>query len=343
MSQALPMLPSAQSGYFFPQQQYRARGPPSMTSSRGNFTTAPAGYRHQYQALGAAGPPSTPSHVGYPGMPNATIPQFASLQGFQNNQYYYPDPASSSAAANAFFVPGQVPASQMHDQYIDPAYASQQMSSKPFATAYTSGSQSLSRGPPRKPRQSGHALWVGNLPPGASVIDLKDHFSREATGDIESVKLISKSNCAFVNYKTQTACVAAMQRFHDSRYNGIRLVCRLRRTSAPGSSSVSTNVSPEAVPGNAGSPSQHDLSNVSLSTSSSDGVSGTESATRGPARYFILKSLTLQDLEASISTGIWATQAHNEQALNAAFKVCCCIRTLRVVNTRLTHTTSVCR
>ena len=60
---------------------------------------------------------------------------------------------------------------------------------------------SVPRGPPRKPKQSGHALWVGNLPPGATVIDLKDHFSREATRDIESLFLISKSNCAFVNYR----------------------------------------------------------------------------------------------------------------------------------------------
>src|SRR6201996_5238392 len=88
------------------------------------------------------------------------------------------------------------------------------------------------RGPPRKPKQSGHALWVGNLPPATHIIDLKDHFAREATEDIESVFLISKSNCAFVNYKTEASCAAAMTRFHDSRFQGVRLVCRLRRGSA---------------------------------------------------------------------------------------------------------------
>ncbi|PKS11829.1 hypothetical protein jhhlp_001123 [Lomentospora prolificans] len=37
-------------------------------------------------------------------------------------------------------------------------------------------------------------------------------------------------------------------------------------------------------------------------------------------RYFILKSLTVEDLEMSVRNGIWATQSHNEETLNAAFK-----------------------
>ncbi|KAF3919374.1 hypothetical protein ABW21_db0205584 [Orbilia brochopaga] len=105
----------------------------------------------------------------------------------------------------------------------------------------------LPRGPPRKPRQSGHALWVGNLPAGTTVTALKDYF---ATEQIESVFLISKSNCAFVNYKTEAACNDAMRKFHDSRFQG---------------------------------------------------------------------SLTLEDLDTSVSNGIWATQTHNEPALNEAF------------------------
>lgn len=40
-------------------------------------------------------------------------------------------------------------------------------------------------------------------------------------------------------------------------------------------------------------------------------------------KFFILKSLTVEDLELSASTGIWATQSHNEDALNNAFKVGC--------------------
>lgn len=168
------------------------------------------------------------------------------------------------------------------------------------------------RGPPRKPKQSGHALWVGNLPPGASVVDLKDHFSQDATNNIESVFLISKSNCAFVNYKSAVACAAALTRFHDSRFQGIRLVCRLRKGfTAPGSRSrpEETTAPPPMV--EAGS-----LSETTIPGPLADGE-----GSRTLDRYFIVKSLTVEDLELSKQSGIWATQTHNETNLNHAFEV----------------------
>lgn len=38
-------------------------------------------------------------------------------------------------------------------------------------------------------------------------------------------------------------------------------------------------------------------------------------------KFFIVKSLTVEDLELSVRNGIWATQAHNETALNKAYEV----------------------
>lgn len=188
---------------------------------------------------------------------------------------------------------------------------------------------SVPRGPPRKPKQSGHALWVGNLPPGATVIDLKDHFSREATRDIESLFLISKSNCAFVNYRTEAACQAAMQRFHDSRFNGVRLVCRLRRSSSA-ASGVPT--APAAMAGRRPSVASSNRSPVldGVEAVTEDNESAVDGVVdEGPPtpeakvaeKFFIVKSLTLQDLEQSVRNGIWATQSHNEQILNKAFQV----------------------
>ncbi|KAH8731391.1 YT521-B-like domain-containing protein [Phaeosphaeriaceae sp. PMI808] len=189
---------------------------------------------------------------------------------------------------------------------------------------------SIPRGPPRKPKQSGHALWVGNLPPGTTVIALKDHFSREASKDIESLFLISKSNCAFVNYRSEESCTAAMHRFHDSRFNGVRLVCRLRRSSAPASGvptgpsaivgSQQTNPSPPKTP----QPHSEAIDGVqdsvfkSLPQNAADEPASGASTTSN--KYFIVKSLTLQDLELSVRNGIWATQSHNEDVLNKAFR-----------------------
>ncbi len=187
---------------------------------------------------------------------------------------------------------------------------------------------SVPRGPPRKPKQSGHALWVGNLPPGTYIADLKDHFSRDATKDIESVFLISKSNCAFVNYKSESACAAAMTRFHDSRFQGVRLVCRLRRGSA--ATSTGTPTGPSSAPGSydvgelrgpvTGEVSQQ----VAESEPLEDGITSEgpqPAATKAKEKFFVVKSLTVEDLEMSVRNGIWATQAHNETALNKAYEV----------------------
>ncbi|KAF2842955.1 hypothetical protein M501DRAFT_1012337 [Patellaria atrata CBS 101060] len=185
----------------------------------------------------------------------------------------------------------------------------------------------MPRGPPRKPKQSGHALWVGNLPPGTTVTDLKDHFSRDATRHIESLFLISKSNCAFVNYRTEESCTAAMHRFHDSRFNGVRLVCRLRRSSAP-SSGVPTGPSSMAGPR---APSTSPQRSPKLQDGEEQPVQKSEEpalvdrvksppGAKVPEKFFVVKSLTLQDLELSVRNGIWATQSHNEDTLNKAFE-----------------------
>lgn len=176
---------------------------------------------------------------------------------------------------------------------------------------------------------------MGNLPPAATVTDLKDHFSRDATTDIQSLFLISKSNCAFVNYRSEAACVAAMNRFHDSRFHGVRLVCRLRRGST-------TTAAAPATPNNNNSTADTDSSKPLVDGASADEPSDpiivggpptalpsetntnatpTAAATaKVPEKFYIVKSLTLQDLEASVRNGIWATQSHNESTLNQAYK-----------------------
>ena len=185
----------------------------------------------------------------------------------------------------------------------------------------SSAYSSTLRGPPRKPRQSGYALWCGNLPAQTDIVSLKDHFSRDAKNDIQSVFLISKSNCAFINYKTEEACTAALARFHDSRFQGAKLVCRLRKGSAapPAGTPTRPRISP-------------DLSTLDQPARSADTRPPVETAGEGVERiqpmvrnaeekFFVLKSLTVEDLDASVRNGSWATQTQNEAALNAAYNV----------------------
>ncbi len=187
----------------------------------------------------------------------------------------------------------------------------------PVSTAY---SPTL-RGPPRKPKQSGYALWCGNLPAQTDIVGLKDHFSRNAKDDIQSVFLISKSNCAFINYKTEEACTAALARFHDSRFQGAKLVCRLRK--GPAAPPAGTPTGPRTSPG----PSTLDQSARSKDThpppeTAVEGVERVQTMVRNTEeKFFILKSLTVEDLDASVRNGSWTTQTQNEAALNAAYNV----------------------
>jgi hypothetical protein len=135
--------------------------------------------------------------------------------------------------------------------------------------------------------------------------------------------LISKSNCAFVNYRTEEACDSAVQRFHDSRFQGVRLVCRQRKAlnTRSGASSPSSLISQKETRESKPKDSTADEPN-----DNSDSAESTTGKVAAPTqklidRFFIVKSLTLQDLDQSVRNGIWATQTHNEAALNQAYEV----------------------
>ncbi|OJD11617.1 hypothetical protein AJ78_07649 [Emergomyces pasteurianus Ep9510] len=176
------------------------------------------------------------------------------------------------------------------------------------------------RGPPRKPKQSGYALWVGNLPSRASIVDLKEHFSQGATEEIESVFLISNSKCAFVNYKAETACVSAVTRFNDSRFQGIKLVCRLRRCVSSEFTNRESLSPPLPAVSGLGENELDELHGELVPNYSAKDRSLPLHTVKHHERYFIVKSLTIEDLEHSRVSGIWATQRHNEAILNHAYE-----------------------
>lgn len=188
-------------------------------------------------------------------------------------------------------------------------------------SSVSSANSSTLRGPPRKPRQSGYALWCGNLPAQTNIMGLKDHFSRDATDEIESVFLISKSNCAFINYKTEESCTAALARFHDSRFQGAKLVCRLRR--GPAAPPAGTPTGPRHILGSSmlGQPARSMDDRSPRDTVEEDVVQVQIMPRKAEEKFFVLKSLTVEDLDASVRNGSWATQSHNEAVLNAAYQV----------------------
>lgn len=125
-----------------------------------------------------------------------------------------------------------------------------------------------------------------------------------------------------------------MNRFHDSRFHGVRLVCRLRRGSTSTSNAsaiaerpkpaVNSNSAPKSLSNGVAmdepsDPIIVDSAPVAPGGTDTQTTSSNPAATKVPEKFFIVKSLTLQDLEASVRNGIWATQSHNESTLDQAF------------------------
>lgn len=156
------------------------------------------------------------------------------------------------------------------------------------------------------------------------------HVCKEAPG-LESLFLISKSNCAFANFKDEETCASAQLKVHDSKFQGVRLVSRLRKSTVegasgaaaptgPASSMIATSTSQAESTGDTpsrGEPSHH--SGLPADTGASSGTPSLGLPQQD--KFFILKSLTVEDLDLSVRTGIWATQPHNEETLNNAFQV----------------------
>ncbi|KAG9244573.1 YT521-B-like domain-containing protein [Calycina marina] len=189
---------------------------------------------------------------------------------------------------------------------------------------------SVVRGPPRKPRQSGHAIWIGNLPPQTELMHLVHHVCKEAAG-LQSLFLISKSNCAFANFKDETSCAEAQGKIHESRFQTVRLVSRLRSNSTSvgpsatgsviptGPTALASPASPSAAQNSLQDPEQVLGITKVVEPEIEEGVP-LKDTTLPNDKFFIVKSLTVEDLELSVRNGVWATQSHNEEALNKAYK-----------------------
>lgn len=152
----------------------------------------------------------------------------------------------------------------------------------------------------------GFAVWIGNLPPKTELFDLVNYVCLRTVG-VESIFFISKSNCAFANFKEEQQSVDAQQLLHACQFRNARLVCRLQPANdAYKGAAASAELEPE-------SPA---IGHCKLP------LGAAVSAPQSQNRFFILKSLTLEYLQRSVTTGIWATQTQNEQILAEAYEVC---------------------
>ncbi len=248
---------------------------------------------------------------------------------------------------------------------------------------------------PQQGPRSDFVLWCGNVPQDATVEELWEAFSRLtpdeyrnwiaspegqeqggelAEPDVEghgvlSIFIISRSNCAFINYASPAHLDRAVKYYHGKQVRPHdprcpKLVCRVRKKDDEAQAGVagqrgrgihvawlrqqrelersqtvtSSEPNPDATLSDAVtsseplSPTAKESSAVaaglasagSYSSSGSTSYASTNSSLfRHPAfrqRFFILKSLRTDDLDRSIETGYWATQPHNENVLDQAYR-----------------------
>ncbi|ROT36975.1 hypothetical protein SODALDRAFT_280695 [Sodiomyces alkalinus F11] len=350
MANALPRASSYRPGYPPGIQQQR---PGPQTSSTPVLQHMPGQYAHHstvpmavhpyYQPPHSHAHPfyggALPTHQPHPRLNVSYYPTHMVVNQHHPSHigggYYYPVPAA------AFPPPHSIPSPVVQHQSFGTGAMMQfqhgenrQLDesnhlSGPKPSEATEGRPGAVRGPPRKPRQSGHAIWIGNLPPQTDLMSLVHHVAKEGPG-LESLFLISKSNCAFANFKDEKTCAEAQKKIHDSRFQSVRLVSRLRKSTVEGATGMTAPTGPAASSGSQ-TPREAPAESVAT-TNTTKGITtpSTESnqkqteepdgsAQKDKEKFFILKSLTVEDLELSVKTGIWATQSHNEEALNSAY------------------------
>ncbi|KAI6093977.1 hypothetical protein F4821DRAFT_221859 [Hypoxylon rubiginosum] len=305
-----PQMSPYYNAHLSPSQQHQAAQQPSLSPRHSLSYYSNSVMMNQSQHPLPAGYYYPPS--------NQFQSQHSAIQGqMAQGQFFLPDGTSSD--------PRGASPSQGND-HAGVSAGSARSDTSPEARS------NVVRGPPRKPRQSGHAIWIGNLPPQTDLMSLVHHVCKEATG-LESLFLISKSNCAFANFKDEQTCVAAQQKLHDSKFQSVRLVSRLRKSTVEGAGGQTAPTGPAAT-----SPSGQNTTAESIKSPRDKAPEPVASVPETPQqpelksglnsdasgqkdKFFILKSLTVEDLDLSVRTGVWATQSHNEEILNNAFKV----------------------
>lgn len=166
--------------------------------------------------------------------------------------------------------------------------------------------------------KSGHAVWVGNLPYYARLQDLCQIFG---SNDIQSIFLIQRTQRAFINYTSSEAVNHILEKFQDNAptIHGRKLIIKLRENRHGQREQIEQLEQIEQI---------KQIEQIERNERKEPNGQAKEKhdqkpqAAGGGDRFFICKSLTEEDLDASARLGMWSTQSHNEQTFNGAFCTC---------------------
>ncbi|KAF9205013.1 hypothetical protein BGZ49_004590 [Haplosporangium sp. Z 27] len=192
-------------------------------------------------------PGAVPGHQGY-GVPpyfNPNVNNAPQSPGSRRPIVYPNQAAAPPSGSHPLALPSGVrPGQQYHISGFKPPYVNQGFPQDYQHPGYFVTPEGWRPAPSaalqKKPKELDKAMWVGNVLSDTTMSELQSIFEAEPTeaeGDIqhdvpESIFILSKSNCAFVNYSSHEAVDRAVRRFHDREFKNTRLVCRPRKDPA---------------------------------------------------------------------------------------------------------------
>lgn len=170
-------------------------------------------------------------------------------------------------------------------------------SATPKALPETKTSTTQDKSAAYHPAKTGFAVWVGNLGPKTTLLDLRTLFG---TPDLQSIYLIQRTGCAFVNYNSKEGLDSGLQAFRarGGKLHDHDILVKAQITEEGSALAPSTNTQ--------ASNEDHPISH--------------ETPEPPSLRYFICKSLLVDDLELAKKTGQWSTQLRNKERFNEALR-----------------------
>ncbi|KAH9979896.1 YT521-B-like domain-containing protein [Lactifluus volemus] len=208
----------------------------------------------------------------------------------------------------------------------------------------------ITEGAPSGGNRSEWVMWTGNVPSDATHDELRDFFNQpllplspgqsqsstepvQIYGGVSSIFQIPRSNCTFrLVCRIRRRTDDLMAGVGAQRGSGMHLKW-IREQKAKAGRKGPVLVAPITDNEEPSSPlSTSDDDSVSAGSSQASSTSrssrsGSFASTNSdilsyyfPQRYFILKSLSQHDLDLSVQQNLWATQRHNEEILDQAYR-----------------------
>ncbi|OAP62882.1 hypothetical protein AYL99_02109 [Fonsecaea erecta] len=167
----------------------------------------------------------------------------------------------------------------------------------------------------RKHSSSGeHALWIGNIPLQANILNLRDHFYQVAGSDLVSITYNPEARYAFANFSTKASRLKVIELAASTLFHEKRLDCRIRSESGRRSIKVSyghDNHGGRKI-------SIHQPVELEKKIEELSRFPEADPSQLGKDKYFIIKSFSIEAMHHSLQMNQWHVPCRHVYRINNA-------------------------